>query len=107
MSNLKPRILAWLFLAWTHVKKIEAMIQKGWQKCGFENIFLPTFQLKAMEVNAESPLFTMNHDLEENVEEEDISHPTIPLMNVVEECLDVNVEAPTSSFVHGATTKKR
>jgi hypothetical protein len=45
--------------------------------------------------------------LEENIKEEDISDPTIPLMNVVEECLDANVEAPTSSFVHGATTKKR
>jgi hypothetical protein len=107
MSNLKPRIPAWLFSAWTQVKKMEAMIQKGWQKCGFERTFLPTFQLKAMEVNAESPLFTVNHDLEENVEEDDISDPTIPLMNVVEEGLDANVEAPTSSFVHGATTKKR
>jgi hypothetical protein len=38
--------------------------------------------------------------LEENIKEEDISDPTIPLMNVVEECLDANVEAPTSSFVH-------
>jgi hypothetical protein len=107
MSNLKPRIPTWLFSTWTQVKKIEAMIQKMWQKCGFERSFLPTFQLKAMEVNAESPLFTVNHDLEENVEEDDISDPTIPLMNVFEECLDANVEAPTSSFVHGATTKKR
>jgi hypothetical protein len=49
----------------------------------------------------------VKHDLEENVEEEDVSDPTIPLMNVVEECLDANVEAPTSSFVHRATTNKR
>jgi hypothetical protein len=60
-----------------------------------------------MEVNAESSLFTVNHDLEENVEEDDVSNSTIPLMNMVEECLDANVEAPTSSFVHGATTKKK
>ena len=60
-----------------------------------------------MEVNAESPHFTMNHDLEENAKEEDISDPTIPLMNVVKECFDAIVEAPTSSFVHRATTKKR
>ena len=83
------------------------MIQKWWQKCGFENVFLPTFQLKTMELNVESPLFTVNHDLEENVDAEDVSDPTIPLMNVVEECLDANVEAPISSFVHGATTKER
>ena len=58
-------------------------------------------------MNAESPLFTVNHDLEENVEEEDVFDPTIPFMNVVEECLDANVETPISSYVHGATTKKR
>ena len=83
------------------------MILKGWQKCGFERVFLPIFQLKAMEVNVEFPLFIVNHNLEENVEEEDVSDPTIPLMNVVEECLDANVEAPTSSFIHRATIKKR
>jgi hypothetical protein len=60
-----------------------------------------------MEVNVESPLFTVNHDLEENVEEEDVYDATIPFMNVVEECLDANVEVPISSFVHGATTNKR
>jgi hypothetical protein len=51
--------------------------------------------LKAIKLNVESPLFTVNHDLEENVVEEDASDPTIPLMNVVEEYLDVNVEART------------
>jgi hypothetical protein len=30
MSYLKPRIPAWLFLAWAHVKKMKAMIQKWW-----------------------------------------------------------------------------
>ena len=60
-----------------------------------------------MEVNNESPLFTVNHDLKENVEENDVSDPTIPFMNVIDECLDANVETPTSSFVHGLTTKKR
>ena len=64
MNNLKSRIHAWLLLVWTQVKKMEAMIQKGWQKYGIERVFLPTFQLKAMEANVESPLFTMNHDLE-------------------------------------------
>ena len=44
------------------------MIQKG----GFKRNLLATFQLKAMEVHAEFPLFTVNHDLEENVEEEDV-----------------------------------
>ena len=62
--------------------------------------------MKAMEVNNESLLYTMNHDLEENVEEEMISNSTIPFMSVVEEYLDPNIEAPTSSFVHGAITKK-
>ena len=72
-----------------------------WQKCEFQIIFLPTFQLKTMEVNVESPLYSVNHDLEENVEEEVVSNSTIQLTNVVEDCLDANVEAPTSSFVHG------
>ena len=107
MNNLKPRIPAWLFSAWAQVKKMEAMIQNGWQKYRFERTFLLTFQLKAMEVNVESPLFTVNHDLKENVEEDDVFNSTIPLMNVVDECLDANVEAQTSSFIHEATTKKR
>jgi hypothetical protein len=45
--------------------------------------------------------------LEENVDKEYVFDPTKPLINVVEECLDANVEVPTLSFVHGATTKKR
>ena len=57
-------------------------------------------------MNVESPFFTMNHDLEENVEEEIFSDPTIPLMNVVEECLSTNDEALISLFVQRATTKK-
>lgn len=63
--------------------------------------------MKAMEVNVEYPLFTVNHDLEVNVEEEDVFDLTISLMNMVEKCLDVGVEAPPSSFVHGIITKKR
>ena len=51
-------------------------------------------------MNTESPFFTVNCYLKENVEEEDVSDPPIPFMNVVEECLDANVEIPTSSFVH-------
>lgn len=51
---------------------------------------------------------TVNHDLEENVEEEEnVFDPTITLMNVVEECLDANFEAPTSSVVHETRIKKR
>ena len=30
MNNLKPRIFVRLFSAWTQVKRMEAMIQKGW-----------------------------------------------------------------------------
>lgn len=107
MSNLKPRIPAWLFYAWSQVKEMVPMIEKGWQKCGFDRCFLPSFQVKAMEVNAETPLFTINPDLEENVEEEDVSDPTIPLMIVVEDCLNGSIEAPTSPSKHGATSRKR
>jgi hypothetical protein len=60
VSNLKPRISTWLFSAWAHVKKMEAMIQKMVAKNWFERVFLSTFQLKTIEVNAKSPLFTMN-----------------------------------------------
>ena len=60
-------------------------------------LFSTWAQVKKMEA--------MNHDLEENIKGIRCFDPTIQLVNVVEECLDANVEAPPSSFVH--ETKKK
>ena len=51
---------------------MENMIQKGWQKCGIERAFIPSFQLKAMEANVETSLFTVNTNVKENVEDDNI-----------------------------------
>ena len=92
MSNLKPLICEWLHNAWTQVKNMQDMIIKGWDKCGIDKAFIPEFQLKAMVANAESPLFKVTPDVEENIEEDNISDPTIPLDNIVSECLAIDVE---------------
>ena len=45
-----------------------------------------------MVANAESPLFKVTPEIEENIEEDNNSDPTIPLNNIVSECLAVDVE---------------
>jgi hypothetical protein len=45
-----------------------------------------------MVANAESPLFKVTPDVEENIEEDNISDPTIPLNNILSECLAIDVE---------------
>ena len=92
MSNLKPLICEWLHNAWTQVKNMQDMIIKGWDKCGIDKAFIHEFQLKAMVANAESPLFKVTPEIEENIEEDNNSDPTIPLNNIVSECLAVDVE---------------
>ncbi len=57
MSIMKPNLCAWLFHAWIHVKNINEMICKGWEKIGLLRSFNMQFQLEAMEVNAITPLF--------------------------------------------------
>jgi hypothetical protein len=71
---------------------MQDMITKGWDKCGIGKIFIHEFQLKAMVANVESSLFKVTPDVEKNIEEANISHHTIPLNNIVSECLAVDVE---------------
>ena len=43
-----------------------------------------------MVANIESPLFKVARDVEENIEEYNISDPTIPLNNIVSQCFVVS-----------------
>ena len=45
-----------------------------------------------MVANVKSPLFKMTPDIEENIKEDTISYPTIPINNIVSECFVVDVE---------------
>jgi hypothetical protein len=67
------------------------MIIKGWDKCGIDKTFIHEFQLKAMVVNVESPIFKVTPNVEENIDKDNISDPTTPLNNIVSECLVVDV----------------
>ena len=58
------------------MKEMENIVQKGWQKCGIDRAFISFFQLKAMEANATMSLFTISTNIEDNVEDDDISYPT-------------------------------
>ena len=71
---------------------MQDMIIKGWDKCAIDKAFIHEFQLKAIVANAESPFFKVTPEIEENIEEYNISDPTIPLNNIVSECLVVDVE---------------
>lgn len=71
---------------------MQDMIIMGWNKCGIDNAFIHKFQLKAMLANIESSLFKVTPDFEENIEEDNILDPTIPLNNIVSECLAVDVK---------------
>ena len=92
MSNLKPLICEWLHNAWTQVKNMQERIIKCWDKCGIDKASIHEFQFKAMVANVGSPLFKVTPDVEEDIEEDNISNPTIPLNNIVSECLAVDVE---------------
>ena len=45
-----------------------------------------------MVTKAKSPLFKVTQVVEENIEEDKISNPTIPQNNIVNECFAVDVE---------------
>lgn len=70
---------------------MQYMIIMGWNKCGIDNAFIHKFQLKAMLANVESSLFKVTANFEENIEEDNIIDPTIPLNNIVSKCLAVDV----------------
>lgn len=45
-----------------------------------------------MVANAESPFFKVTLDVKENVKEVNITNPTMPLTNIINECLAVEVK---------------
>jgi hypothetical protein len=68
MSNLKPWICEWLYNAWKKIKSKQTMILKGWEKIGLIRAWNNEFQLIAMETNITTSLFTITHDIEEDME---------------------------------------
>jgi len=64
MSIMKPNLCVWLFHAWIHVKNMNEMMCKGWEKIGLLKSFKMQFQLEAMEVNAITPLFSITFNSE-------------------------------------------
>jgi hypothetical protein len=59
MSIMKLNLSTWLFHAWIHVKNMNEMICKGWEKIGLLRSFNMQFQLEVMEVNVITPLFQL------------------------------------------------
>jgi hypothetical protein len=59
MSILKPKLCARLFHAWEHVKNMDNMICKCWDKTWFLKSFNEIFQLEVMELNVGTPLFSI------------------------------------------------
>ncbi len=90
-SNFKPQICGWLHLTWAQVKGMDGMIAKGWEKIGTTKALTPDFQIKAMEANALTPLFTFILKVEEyNDAEDNEAYPTNSITMVIEICLQLN-----------------
>ena len=80
-------------------KNMQNMIIKGWDKCGIDKAFIHEFKLKAMVANVKSSLFKVTPNVEENIEDDNISDPTIPLNNIIRECLIVDVDETSSTVM--------
>jgi hypothetical protein len=63
MSNLNPNMCAWLLHAWIHIKSLNIMICKGWEKIGLLRRFNMHFLLQAMEVNTITTIFLITFNL--------------------------------------------
>lgn len=89
MSILKPKLCAWLFHTWEHVKNIDNMICKGWGKTRLLRSFNGEFQLEAMEVNVATPLFsiTFNFEIKQQEEENNNIDPEDSMLEIIEQCL--------------------
>jgi len=89
MSILKPKLCAWLFHTWEHVKNMDNMICKGWEKTMFLRSFNEEFQLEAMEVNVATPLFSVSFDykIRKQEEEDDNIDPKDSTLKIMEQCL--------------------
>jgi hypothetical protein len=87
MNNLKPQICGWLYST-TEVHGMVGMIIKGWEKIGITKAFTPYFQIKALEANAFTPLFTFTPKVEKyNDIEDNKIDPIDSIVVVIENCL--------------------
>jgi hypothetical protein len=87
MSILKPKLCAWLFHAWEHVKNMDNMICKGWEKKWLLRNFNEKFLLQAIEVNVGTPLFsiTFDYEIKQQEEEDDNIGPKNSMFEIMEQ----------------------
>jgi hypothetical protein len=90
---MKPNLCAWLFHAWIHVKNMNEMMCKGWEKIGLLKSFNMQFQLEAMEVNAITPLFsvTFNSEFKQHKKEVDAIDLEDSIFDIIWNCLNVQI----------------
>jgi hypothetical protein len=69
---MKPNLCAWLFHAWIHVKNMNEIICKGWEKTRLLKSFNMQFQLEVMEVNIITPLFSITFNLKFKQHEKEV-----------------------------------
>jgi hypothetical protein len=86
MSILKPKLCAWLFHAQEHVKNMDNMICKGWEKTWVLRSFNENFQLETMEANVATPLFSITFDskIKQREEEDDNIDPKDSTLKIME-----------------------
>jgi hypothetical protein len=87
MSILKPKLCAWLFHAWEHVKNTDNMICKGWEKKWLLRNFNEKFLLEATEVNVGTPLFpiTFDYEIKQQEEEDDNIDSKNSMLEIMEQ----------------------
>jgi hypothetical protein len=88
---MKPNLCAWLFHAWIHVKNMNELIRKGWEKIRLLKNFNMQFQLEAMEVSVITPLFsiTFNSEFIQHKEEVDDIDSKDSTLEIMQNCLNV------------------
>jgi hypothetical protein len=88
---MKPNLCAQLFHAWIHVKNMNEMICKTWEKTRLLRNFNMQFQLEAMEVNAITPLFLVafNSKFKQHEEEVNVIDVQDSILEIMHKCLNV------------------
>ncbi len=87
-----------LHVTWMKVKDMKSMIMKGWDKKLLITIaFKFNFQLVALQANA-ATLFTVIQGIEKQMEKDLNVDPTLPLLIIMEKCLEqifISIQAST------------
>jgi hypothetical protein len=88
---MKPNLCARLFHAWIHVKNMNEIICKTWEKTRLLRNFNMQFQLEAMEVNAITPLFLVafNSEFKQHEEEVNVIDVQDSILEIMHKCLNV------------------